>query len=317
MKTILVTGGSGYLGIHLAKKLKKKFKIFLGSRNHKQNFYAQKETNCEVVPLDVSNINSVKDIINYSKPNLIIHAAATKFVDLSEKYPLECIDTNVLGSANIARIAIDKNIEGVIGISTDKASPPIRNIYGISKSLMEKVFLSLDNPNATRFSCVRYGNVAWSTGSVFPIWAEMFKKNKIIYTTGPFMRRFFFTVNDAVELVSTCIDNLNFFSGKILSREMKSAQMLDILKVWTKSFGGKFIITNERPGERVDEFLIGEAELLYTQKKKINNIIHYIIDFKKIYKNHIKEVVSSANAEKLNFSEIQKLIKFKKKWGGG
>jgi UDP-glucose 4-epimerase len=96
MKSILITGGSGFLGIHLANKLKKKFKIILAGRNNKQNFYAQKKTTCEVLPMDVANIESVRDAINYAKPNIIIHAAATKFVDLSEKYPLECIDINIL-----------------------------------------------------------------------------------------------------------------------------------------------------------------------------------------------------------------------------
>ena len=169
MKSILITGGSGFLGIHLANKLKKKFKVTLAGRNNKQNFFATKKTICEVLPMDVSSIESVRDAINYAKPNIIIHAAATKFVDLSEKYPLECIDINITGSTNIARVAIDKKIESVIGISTDKASPPIRNIYGMSKSLMEKIFVSLSDTHKTKFSCVRYGNVAWSTGSVLPV----------------------------------------------------------------------------------------------------------------------------------------------------
>ena len=237
MKSILITGGSGFLGIHLANKLKKKFKIILAGRNNKQNFYAKNKTTCEVLPMDVSNIESVRDAINYAKPNIIIHAAATKFVDLSEKYPLECIDINITGSTNIARVAIDKKIESVIGISTDKASPPIRNIYGMSKSLMEKIFVSLGDTHKTKFACVRYGNVAWSTGSVLPVWSEMFKKNKTIYTTGPYMRRFFFTVNEAVELVTTCLERINSLSGKILSREMKSAQMIDILNIWIKLYG--------------------------------------------------------------------------------
>jgi UDP-N-acetylglucosamine 4,6-dehydratase/5-epimerase len=312
MKSILITGGSGFLGIHLANKLKKKFKIILAGRNNKQNFYAKNKTTCEVLPMDVSNIESVRDAINYAKPNIIIHAAATKFVDLSEKYPLECIDINITGSTNIARVAIDKKIESVIGISTDKASPPIRNIYGMSKSLMEKIFVSLGDTHKTKFACVRYGNVAWSTGSVLPVWSEMFKKNKTIYTTGPYMRRFFFTVNEAVELVTTCLERINSLSGKILSREMKSAQMIDILNIWIKLYGGKFIISKERPGERVDEFLIGETELPFTEKKIIRNINHYIIDFKKKSRKPLKEIISSHNCEKLNFLEIKKIIEFKK-----
>ena len=109
-KKILITGGSGYLGRNLAKKLKNKYRIYLGSRNNQRNDLAKNETGCEAFPLDVANINSVIDAVNYVKPDIIIHAAATKFVDLSEKYPLECHDVNILGSANIARVAIDKKI---------------------------------------------------------------------------------------------------------------------------------------------------------------------------------------------------------------
>ena len=177
-KKILITGGSGYLGRNLAKSLKNKYRIYLGSRNNLRNNLAMNETGCEVFPLDVANIDSVADAVNYVKPDIIIHAAATKFVDLSEKYPLECHDVNIVGSANIARVAIDKNIKGVIGISTDKASPPVKNIYGMSKAVMEKLFLSLSNNHKTKFTCVRYGNVTWSTGSVLPIWSKMFKKIK-------------------------------------------------------------------------------------------------------------------------------------------
>ena len=180
------------MGRNLALFYKKKYKVFLGARNNKQNFLVKNLTNCEAVPLDVSNINSVNDCLNYTKPDIVIHAAATKFVDLSEKFPFECIDTNILGSTNVARACLNKKIPTVIGISTDKASPPIKNIYGLSKSLMERLFCSSNPYGKTKFVCVRYGNVAWSTGSVLPIWKQMFNKNKMILTTGPNMRRFFF-----------------------------------------------------------------------------------------------------------------------------
>ena len=110
MKKILITGGSGYLGTSLALNLKKKYKVYLGSRNNYLNSKVQDLTKCETFPLDITNINSVKDIINRTKPNIIIHAAASKYVDISEINPNECIDTNVLGSQNIARVAIDNKI---------------------------------------------------------------------------------------------------------------------------------------------------------------------------------------------------------------
>lgn len=309
-KKILITGGTGFLGINLAKKFSKKYTVILSGRNNKLNYIAKNKTKCEVIPLDVSNINSIRDAINYAKPDIIIHAAATKFVDLSEKFPFETIDSNVLGSSNIARVSIDKKIKTVIGISTDKASPPVKNIYGLSKSIMERLFLSSSNQSNTQFSCVRYGNVAWSTGSVLPIWKRMFDKNKTILTTGPYMRRFFFLVSDAVTLVDTALENIKFLNGKILSREMKSAQMIDIIKTWINIYGGKYSIIGSRSGDRQDEYLIGEEELKYTIEKKINNIKHYVIDFSKTNKNSIKQIISSSTAEKLSNLDISKILKF-------
>ena len=245
-KNLLITGGSGYLGINLAISLKKKYNVFIGSRNQKRNYDASLKTKCEAIPLDVTNIESIRDAITYCKPEIIIHAAATKFVDISEKFPFECSDVNILGSSNLARVAIEKNIKTVIGISTDKATQPIKNFYGFSKATMEKLFLNANNNSKTNFLCVRYGNVAWSTGSVLPIWKEMFKKNKKILTTGPYMRRFFFKINDAVELVLFALEKNKKFSGKILCANMKSCKLIEIIKVWIKNYGGSYKIIQSR-----------------------------------------------------------------------
>lgn len=172
MKTILITGGTGFLGRNLALKLKNEYRVILTGRNNKQNLFASKYTGCQVAPLDITNIESVRDVFVEFKPDIVIHAAATKFVDLAEKYPMECVDVNVLGSQNVARVAVEREITTVVGISTDKAAPPVRNIYGMSKSIMERIFCAMDGKTSTKFTAVRYGNVAWSTGSVLPIWKK-------------------------------------------------------------------------------------------------------------------------------------------------
>ena len=310
MKKILITGGTGYLGRNLALFYKNKYKVFIGARNNKQNFLVKNLTNCEVVPLDVSNIESVNDCLNYSKPDIVIHAAATKFVDLSEKFPFECIDINIVGSANIARACINKKIPTVIGVSTDKASPPIKNIYGLSKSCMERLFSSIEPYGKTKFICVRYGNVTWSTGSVLPIWKQMFNKNKTILTTGPNMRRFFFSVDEAVSLIDQALKLKDKLAGKILSAEMKSSKMIDILKVWIKKFGGNYKIIQTRKGDRLDEYLIGEDELKYAEVLKIKGKKYFVINFNKLSKKPLKKIVSSKDAKKLSQSEIEKIIQF-------
>ena len=308
MKTILITGGTGFLGRRLGLALKNDYRVILTGRNNKQNFMAQKFTDCEVLPLDITNIEAVRDVVNETRPDIIIHAAATKFVDLAEKQPMECVDVNVLGSQNIARVAVDKNVDIVIGVSTDKASPPVRNTYGLSKALMERVFCSMNRKGKTRFTCVRYGNVAWSTGSVLTIWKKMIKEGGVIGTTGPEMRRFFFTVDDAVRLVLAALFNMDTVEGKVLSMKMKAAQISDILRVWTDNNGGKWEKIEGRPGERLDEYLIGDAEIPFTRELMIDGISHYLISFNEKVENPVAFGLSSANTDKLTDEEILTLI---------
>jgi FlaA1/EpsC-like NDP-sugar epimerase len=261
-----------------------------------------------VLAMDVSNIESVRDIFIQVKPDLVIHAAATKFVDIAEKQPMEAVDVNVAGSQNVARVAVEMGVDLVIGISTDKASPPVRNTYGLTKALMERVFSTMEGKSKTHFVCVRYGNVAWSTGSVLGIWRKMLQAKGVIGTTGPEMYRYFFTVDEAVNLVVTAIEYSKDLHGKVLSREMKSAQLEDILKVWTTQEGKSYEKIAGRPGERNEEFLIGEQELPYTKEVTYNGIKHYVISFNQKVDTPINNVLSSSTAKRLTESEIRDLI---------
>ena len=258
--------------------------------------------------MDVSNIKSVYDAIQISKADIIIHAAATKFVGWSEKFPFECTDININGSANIVRAAIDKKVKVVIGISTDKATQPIKNFYGMSKAVMEKIFYLSKKQSKTKFVCVRYGNVAWSTGSVLPIWKEMYHENGIIQTTGPNMRRFFFTIDDAVDLVNQALKKSALLNGKILCPEMKSSKMINIIKIWLKEYGGKYKIINERDGDRLDEYLISDNEIEYAEKVKFDKKNYYIIDFSRKSKRPLKRKITSRNCKSLSENEIRHIL---------
>lgn len=306
---ILVTGGNGFLGKRLGLELRKLgHQVTLASRNNKQNFLAKEFSGCNVLPMDVSSIESVRDAVIQEMPDVIIHAAATKFVDLAEKQPMETIDINVTGSQNVARIAIERRVKLVIGISTDKSSPPVRNIYGMTKSLMERLFSLMEGKSDTHFVSVRYGNVAWSTGSVLGIWKKMLKKQGFIGTTGPEMFRYFFTVDEAVSLVLTALKNESELHGKVLSRYMKAAQLEDIIRVWTKQEGATYEKIEGRPGERLEEFLIGESELEYTEERIYDGIRHYVLSFNEKSENPLTEVLSSRTAEKLTDDEIRAII---------
>ncbi len=308
MKTVLITGGTGFLGRNLAPALKDKYKVVLSGRNNGQNRLVEETIGCPVIPMDVVNIEAVRDTFAEVRPHIVIHAAATKFVDLSERQPMECIDVNVIGSQNIARVAIEKGVETVLGISTDKAAPPVGNTYGLSKALMERIFCAMNGKTDTKFACVRYGNVAWSTGSVFTIWKRMHDETNVIKTTGPEMRRFFFTADDAVNLVLTALENIDTIQGQILSRYMKSAQIEDLLETWTRAKGGSWERIASRPGDLEDEFLIGETELPYASEQIFNDIRHFVISFNKKSAAPLPEILTSANTERLNEDEMLNLI---------
>ena len=305
---ILITGGTGFLGRRLAETLKNEATVVLGARDNKRNMQAQQSTGCAVVPMDVSNIESVRDAVVSICPDVIIHAAATKFVDLAERQPMECVDVNVIGSQNVARVAVDRGVGTVIGISTDKATPPVRNTYGLSKALMERLFCSMNAKSDTRFVCVRYGNVAWSTGSVLPIWRRMHQTTGVIGTTGPEMRRFFFTVDEAVQLVLTAMAHVDLLQGKVLSRRMKAAQISDVLRIWVDTLGGRWERIEGRPGERDDEYLVGDQELPYTEEVEYHGIPHYVIAFNERASRPVAVGLSSANTDRLTDDEIRTLV---------
>ncbi|HXU73141.1 MAG TPA: SDR family NAD(P)-dependent oxidoreductase [Polyangia bacterium] len=307
--TILVTGGTGFLGRALGRLLRERARVVLAGRNNEQNRTAALATGCEVLPMDVTNVASVRDAVVEVKPKAIIHAAASKFVDLAEKHPHECIDVNVAGSQNVARVAMEHGVESVVGISTDKATPPVRNTYGLTKALMERLFCSLDGKTATRFVCVRFGNIAWSTGSVFPIWTKMQADHDgVIGSTGPEMRRFFFSVDDAARLVVTALDHIGDMHGQVLSRAMAAAQIRDILDVWVAQKGGRWEPIAGRPGDRLDEDLIGETELPYTRELTIDGVLHFLVSFNVRAPKPLPQMLSSANAPRLSAAEIATLI---------
>lgn len=306
--TLLITGGTGFLGRHLALAFRDSHHVVLAGRNQKQAMHARTVTGCEVIPMDVSNLESVRDGMLASKPAIVIHAAATKFVDLAEKEPMECVDINVVGSQNVARAAVQVGSELILGISTDKAAPPVRGIYGLSKATMERMYSGMNGKTDTQFACVRYGNVAWSTGSVLPVWTRMMSERGVIMSTGPEMTRFFFRVEEAVRLIATAIEHRDLIAGNILSVEMKAAKIGDILDVWTKTFGGTWEQGERRPADRPDEFLIGEAELELTTALELGGRGHYLITPAKPTASPVPEAVTSGTAPRLTEAEIVSLI---------
>jgi UDP-N-acetylglucosamine 4,6-dehydratase/5-epimerase len=308
-QTVLITGGTGFLGKRVGMALKDRYRVILTGRNNKHNRDAEEFTGCTALPMDVTNIESVRDVFTEVRPEVVVHAAATKYVDLSEIQPMECVDVNVLGSQNVARVAVEKGVATVIGMSTDKTAPPVANTYGLTKALMERIFCAM-NPKTekTRFACVRHGNIAWSTGSVFPIWKRMHDTTGVIGSTGPDMTRYFSKVDEAAELVITAIEKINEVQGAVLLRRMKAAMIRDFLEVWIKHKGGSWKQIEGRPGERPHEYLMGQPELPYTREVEYSGVPHFIIKFNEQVKNPLPAPLCSADAPRLTEAEMLDII---------
>jgi FlaA1/EpsC-like NDP-sugar epimerase len=309
-RTLLITGGTGFLGRRVGIALREKYHVVLTGRNHKHNRDAQVFTGCTTLPMDVTNIESLRDVFAETRPNIVLHAAATKYVDLSERQPMECLDINVLGSQNVARVCVEKGVEIVVGMSTDKTAPPVSNTYGLTKALMERLFCAMNaKTGTTRFACVRHGNIAWSTGSVFPIWKQMHDSTGVIGSTGPDMTRYFSKVEDAVDLVITAIDNIALAQGAVLSRKMKAARIRDLLDLWIREKGGRWEKIEGRPGERSHEYLVGEPELHYTASIEINGVRHFVTRFNEPAESPLPAVLCSETAERMTEGEMLDIIK--------
>ncbi len=169
-KKILITGGTGFLGSNLLYYFsKKKYKVFFTGRNILKGQEIEKKTKTKFYPLVLENNQNVLEVFGTVRPDIVIHCAALKYVDFSEKFPLECVRSNIIGSQNILLAARHFNCTKLIIISSDKASPPFNNIYGMSKAVMEKLFL-LDNVSKKIDLClIRFGKFSLVNGICFTV----------------------------------------------------------------------------------------------------------------------------------------------------
>lgn len=306
-KKILITGGTGFLGKNLSLFLKKKFKVFISGRNINLGRIVSDQLGINYLPIDISNFTSSYNVINKIRPSIIIHSAASKYVDVSENFPDECIDTNVIGSSNIYKISKLVNCKKLIVISSDKASPPYTTIYGLSKAVMERQLILNNLKSKMQMVILRFGNLAWSTGSVFRIWEEMEKSDNLIQTTGPYMTRFFYKVSEASKLINYVINNTKRFNNSIIIPKLKSARMIDFLKEWKKIKGTKWKIIKKRPMDKDYESLISNYEMNLTKVVKTN--IGQLYQIKNFYDQVLsKKSLNSQNSSKLNRNEIRDII---------
>lgn len=302
-KKIFITGASGTVGKAFIKEYYDSYEMYSYSRNEKSQVALKREfPNVEIIIGSIEDINTLDCAIANLKIDIIIHAAALKHVDTAEKQPSQAVKINLLGTINVLQIAQKYNIQKVVGISTDKACSP-DNIYGMSKYLMEKMFEEYRSSNL-KTVCCRFGNVAWSNGSVLPFWLNVKESNKPLPITDPEMTRLIFTSQEAARLINKSIyltDNLDSFF--ILSKKMKSCKIINLAKL----ISDQTTVIGLRPGEILSEDLISSEEIKYAYELK-DDKVEYIVITKNNESNLLGEKlltpVNSITAEKMSNSEM-------------
>jgi UDP-N-acetylglucosamine 4,6-dehydratase/5-epimerase len=187
----------------------------------------------------------------------VVHAAALKQVPACEYNPFEAVLTNVMGARNVIDASLDAKVQKVIALSTDKAVAPV-NLYGATKLVAEKLFVqanaySADGP--PRFSCVRYGNVVGSRGSVVPLFREQ-RKSGTLTITDPRMTRFWLTLDQGAAFVLDCLQRMR--GGEVFIPKIPSMNIMDLAEVMGKGCEVREI--GIRPGEKIHETLLSEDE---------------------------------------------------------
>lgn len=267
-KILLITGGTGSFGNAVLRKFLEtdigEIRIF--SRDEKKQDDMRKEYNSSKLKFylgDVRDVNSIRDAMR--GVDYVFHAAALKQVPSCEFYPMQAVQTNVIGTENVLNVAIDNKVKKVIVLSTDKAVYPI-NAMGVSKAMMEKVAVAKSrnlDESVTTICCTRYGNVMASRGSVIPLFINQIRNKLPISITDPAMTRFMMSLDQAVELVLFAFSNGH--NGDIFVQKSPAAT-IDLLAKTLRKILNKpdheIKIIGTRHGEKLYETLLTREEMV-------------------------------------------------------
>ncbi len=321
-KNLAITGGTGSFGKKFVEKLVNNYKpkkLIIYSRDElKQSEMMSKYQNkfkfMRFFIGDVRDQERLKFALR--EMDYVIHAAALKQVPTAEYNPMECIKTNIYGSENVINACLFNKVKKVIALSTDKAVNPI-NLYGVSKLASDKLFITANNLSGnigTKFSVVRYGNVAGSRGSVIPIFRDLIDSRvNFLPITDNDMTRFWITLDQGIDFVVKSFSKM--IGGEIFIPVIPSIRITDLAKAMAPKIKQK--ITGIRPGEKIHELLFSSVESARVRYVKDHYIILPHTFPGKIYKNNQGEIgkniskdfeySSETNKKFLNISEIKKL----------
>lgn len=261
-RTYLITGGTGYLGKNLIKRLySEDYTLRVLSRNE-GNLITLKQTypGIEIYAGDISDRFEVQQAMEGVSG--VFHLAASKHVGLAEYFVRENIKSNVIGSLNILEESLNKkDLEFVISISTDKAAQ-VSGVYGATKLLMERLHTQYEKLNTTcRYRIVRYGNVLYSTGSVLCKWKDLIESGSDITITDPKATRFFWTVDQAIDLILDCMREAT--STKPYCPSMKSMSIENLLAAMILKYGrekeSNILTIGLQPGENLHEKVLEDG----------------------------------------------------------
>ena len=324
-KSILITGGTGSFGKAFVKNLIENHKNFkrlvVFSRDELKQFEMsnKKEFQHPNLRFFLGDIRDKERLYRATEGiDIVIHAAALKQVPTAEYNPFEYIKTNIIGTQNLVEVCLDRNVNNIVALSTDKASSPI-NLYGATKLCSDKLVISANNIKGnrkTKFSVVRYGNVTGSRGSVIPFFKKINLSKKKLPLTHLEMTRFNISLKESVKLVETAIQRGSH--GEIFVPKLKSFYIKDLIHAISNK-KNNYRIIGVRPGEKIHEELINPAESRNTVEFKS----HYCIlpnlsneQLKKYCKkNNCKIVVknfsynSGTNRLFMNITDIKKTLK--------
>ena len=257
-KSVMITGGTGSFGKQYVKTLLERYKpkkIIIYSRGELKQFEMQQQFNHDCMRYFIGDVRDRERLaLGMSGVDYVIHAAALKQVPAAEYNPMECIKTNIYGAENVIHAALEKGVEKVIALSTDKAANPI-NLYGATKLASDKLFVAANNiagEHKTRFAAVRYGNVVGSRGSVVPFFQKLIEDgNDHLPVTDARMTRFWITLQEGVDFVLKNFERMQ--GGELFVPKIPSIHITDLAKAMAPDLPQKII--GIRPGEKLHEIM--------------------------------------------------------------
>jgi UDP-N-acetylglucosamine 4,6-dehydratase len=316
-----VTGGTGSLGQamvgHLLRKGATEVRVLSRDEAKQDQMRALlRDDRVRYYIGDVRDLASVNEVTR--NVDHVFHAAALKQVPSCEFFPMEALRTNVLGSANLVEACDRNGVSSLVLLSTDKAVHPV-NAMGMTKALMEKVAQAHARTrpdSATRVSCVRYGNVMYSRGSVIPLFVDQIRRNQPLTVTDPAMTRFLMSLADSVDLVERAFTGA--VPGDVFIRKASACTIGDLAIAIGNLFGviPKLEILGIRHGEKTHETLASREELrnaddlgdCYRVRLDTRNLNYAIYEQDGAPGTDPLFDYNSGNAPRLRVAEIEELL---------